>query len=201
MGSGCLFDLAFAAEQVASYPCPTVEPGSTPTICRRLPPLCRRPGGPRSAALQDISRRDLIEVLDPTTTAIITGAAGNIVAYMLNGRVDALRAWVGRIFRHGAEAERSQALSAIDQDLSDLRSMTRSEAELTAQWKALLATYVTEHPDATSDIRAMPAMSAPGKSVNIGHQNNFGSGTFIGGDNYGGIHSPSPENSDDRIRP
>jgi hypothetical protein len=40
-------------------------------------------------------------MLDPATTAIITGAAGNVVAYMLNGRADALRTWMARIFRTG----------------------------------------------------------------------------------------------------
>ena len=52
-------------------------------------------------------------VLDEVATAIATGAAGNIIAYMLNGRVDALRLQVSRIFRHGTEQERS-AVNAMD---------------------------------------------------------------------------------------
>jgi hypothetical protein len=36
---------------------------------------------------------------------VITGAAGNIVAYMLNGEVDTLRAWAKRIFSPGSGSE------------------------------------------------------------------------------------------------
>ena len=45
-------------------------------------------------------------MLDDVAIAISTGAAGNIVAYMLNGRMDALRAQVAKMFRHGTEQER-----------------------------------------------------------------------------------------------
>lgn len=59
-------------------------------------------------------------MLEPVTTAIITGAAGNVVAYMLTGQVDALRAWVRRMFRRGTEGQRSLTLRALEEDIDNL---------------------------------------------------------------------------------
>ena len=56
-------------------------------------------------------------MLDELAAAIATGAAGNIIAYMLSGRVDALRAQVTGIFRHGTEHERAVALRALEDDV------------------------------------------------------------------------------------
>lgn len=53
-------------------------------------------------------------MLDEVAIAVATGAAGNIIAYMLNGQVDALRGQVARIFRHGTEPERSAALRTLE---------------------------------------------------------------------------------------
>ena len=50
--------------------------------------------------------------------AVSTGAAGNIVAYMLNDQMDALRAQVTKMFRHGTGQERAAALHAVERDAS-----------------------------------------------------------------------------------
>lgn len=55
-------------------------------------------------------------MLDEVVMAICTRAAGNIVASMLNAQLDALRAQIGKIFRHGTGQERAVALSAVEAD-------------------------------------------------------------------------------------
>jgi hypothetical protein len=130
-------------------------------------------------------------MLDPETTAIITGAAGNLVAYMLNGQVDAVRSWVGRIFRGGSKQEQATSLRAVDNDSNALARRAASEAEVKARWSVLLAGYLGEHPEIRSDIEAI-AKSAPTATgtMNVGQQHNHSSGTFIGRDNYGDITTP-----------
>jgi hypothetical protein len=49
-------------------------------------------------------------MLEEVAISVATGAAGNIVAQMLTGPVDVLRAQVARIFRHGTEQERFAVL-------------------------------------------------------------------------------------------
>ena len=60
-------------------------------------------------------------MLDEVTTAIATGAAGNVIAYMLNGRVDALRTQVAGMFRTDA-SERTTVLRGLDEDARARRS-------------------------------------------------------------------------------
>ncbi|MEU6036945.1 hypothetical protein ABZ801_16210 [Actinomadura sp. NPDC047616] len=127
--------------------------------------------------------------------AIITGAAANLVAYMLNGQVDAVRSWVGRIFRAGSEEEQSTSLRTVEDDTVALARGTVSEADVKARWGLLLAAYLAEHPEIQADIEAV-ANSTPTatETTNIGQQHNHGSGTFIGRDNYGGIAAPRNPN-------
>jgi len=127
-------------------------------------------------------------MLDEVATAIATGAAGNIIAYMLNGRVDALRAQVGRMFRHGTEQEQALALRTLEDDAAALTQQGASETALTGRWISLLLSYLTAHPEARGDIEAFASSPVANKAMNIGSQHNHGSGTFIGGDNYGNIH-------------
>src|SRR6266540_5386790 len=127
-------------------------------------------------------------MLDPTTTAIVTGAAGNVVAYMLNGPVDALRTWIARTFRGGPEERRSM-LHALEEDVTALTYRSRSEKEVKGRWTDLLASYLAAHPEAREDVEALALMSTAPRVMNIGAQHNHGSGTFIGGDNYGDINS------------
>jgi hypothetical protein len=128
-------------------------------------------------------------MLDEVSIAIATGAAGNVVAYMLNGPVDVLRTQVARIFRHGTEQERAEAVGRVGADAKALTEHKASEADLTERWIRLLASYLGAHPEARGDVEAFASSSINGKTTIIGSQNNWGSGAFIGGDNYGGIPS------------
>ncbi|MBG6069386.1 hypothetical protein [Micromonospora ureilytica] len=132
-------------------------------------------------------------MLDATATAIITGAAGNIVAYMLNGRIDELRSWATRTFRRGTEDQRRASLEALTQDSAALTHGQMSQAEIKSRWAAVLAAYLTSHPEAQADIDSMASEGGTVKSVKIGSQHNHGSGVFIGGDNFGGIGSRESE--------
>ena len=124
-------------------------------------------------------------MLDEVTTAIATGAAGNIIAYMLNGQVDALRAQIVRIFQHGSEQERSLALHTVEDDVVALTQKKASESDVTGRWTGLLLSYLTAHPEAYGDIKAFASGPVVNKTTSIGSQHNHGSGPFIGGDNYG----------------
>lgn len=126
-------------------------------------------------------------MLDEVAAAIATGAAGNIIAYMLNGQVDALRAQVVRIFRHGTEQERSMVLHTLEDDTVALTQKTASETDLTGRWTGLLLSYLAAHPEACGDIKAFASGSVANRTMNIGSQHNHGSGPFVGGDNYGNM--------------
>ncbi|MET8864034.1 hypothetical protein ABZW11_13865 [Nonomuraea sp. NPDC004580] len=123
--------------------------------------------------------------------AIITGAAGNLVAYMLNGQVDAVRSRIKRIFRGGTEEERSRSLRAAEEDSAALARRAASETDVRARWGVHLAAYLAEHPEVLPDLEDI-AQSAPTavEGMIVGEQHNHGSGTFIGRDNYGGITTP-----------
>ncbi len=125
-------------------------------------------------------------MLDDIAIAISTGAAGNIVAYMLNGQVDALRTQIGKIFRHGTEQERAAALRAVEDDAVALTQRKTSEAELTRQWGNSLLSYLTAHPKARGDIESFASSRVTHKTVIIGSQTFHGSSSF-GGDNNGTI--------------
>lgn len=134
-------------------------------------------------------------MLEPVTTAIITGAAGNVVAYMLTGQVDALRAWVRRMFRRGTEGQRSLTLRALEEDIDNLARQAISEADVTKRWGALLASHLAAHPEARADIEALASAPVVAKTTIVGSQHNHGAGTFIGGDNYGTISTVTPTES------
>jgi hypothetical protein len=126
-------------------------------------------------------------MLDEIAIAISTGAAGNIVAYMLNGRVDALRTQVAKMFRHGTEPERSAALNALEDDAVALSQRKTSAADLTSQWSNTLLSYLAAHPEARGDIESFATSSATGMTI-IGSQNFYGAGPAFGGDNNGTIN-------------
>ncbi|TYB98099.1 hypothetical protein FXF53_18410 [Micromonospora sp. WP24] len=126
-------------------------------------------------------------MLDEATTAIITGAAGNIVAYMLNGRADALRNWVSKVFHDGSTGGSSASLRALEKDSLALGRGAASESDVKARWAILLTSLLTAHPELRSEIGMMAATPVDGGMINVGSQHNYGPGTFIGGNNYGGI--------------
>jgi hypothetical protein len=126
-------------------------------------------------------------MLEEVAMAISTGAAANIVAYMLNGPTDALRAQITKMFRHGTEQERSAVLRAVEDDAAALTQKEASEAHVTRQWRDFLLSYLTAHPEALEDIASFASSQVTRKTVIIGSQTFHGSGSF-GGDNNGTIN-------------
>ena len=126
-------------------------------------------------------------MIEDIAMAVSTGAAGNIVAYMLNGRVDALRAQVTKIFRHGTEQERSAALRTLDRDVDALSEHNVTRADLTNRWRDLLLSYLTAHPEARTDIESLAFSRDTDNTSHIGYQVHVGSGPQIGRDNYGSM--------------
>jgi hypothetical protein len=126
-------------------------------------------------------------MLDDVATAIATGAAGNIVAYMLNDQVDALRAKIATIFRHGSGHERAAALHTVERDVAALSEHKVTRADLIIQWGDLLLSYLAAHPEARADIESLVSPHATNKTIIIGSQMHLGSGPQIAGDNYGSM--------------
>jgi hypothetical protein len=84
-------------------------------------------------------------MLEDIAVAITTGAAGNMVAYMFTGQLDALRAQASRIFRHGSKQEQSVALGKLEEDLAALTQQRANKADLTEQWSDLLFSIFLPH--------------------------------------------------------
>jgi hypothetical protein len=124
-------------------------------------------------------------MLEDAAVAVSTGAAGNIVAYMLQGRADALRAQVARIFKHGTEEERATTLQALGRDAQALSEHNVTRAELAKQWSNILIEHLTAHPEARGDIEALARPQSSGDTVKIGTQVHFGTGPQIGRDHIG----------------
>ncbi|MFG1777129.1 hypothetical protein ACGFIG_11965 [Micromonospora sp. NPDC049048] len=129
-------------------------------------------------------------MLDEATAAIVVGAAGNIVAYMLNGRADALRDWVSKVFRDRSADEASASLRALEKDSLALVQGAASESDVKARWTVLLASLLAKHPELRGEVNMMAAAPVANGTINVGSQHNHGAGTFIGGNIYGGINAP-----------
>jgi hypothetical protein len=128
-------------------------------------------------------------MLDEAAIALGTGAASSVLAYMLQGKADELRARISLIFRRGTAQEQSTALQVLEEHTTALAQRQITQAEVTDQWYRLLTAFLTAYPEAGPDIEGLRSSARPGtKTVNIGSQHNHGTGTFIGGDNHGGIH-------------
>ncbi|MEV4873783.1 hypothetical protein [Streptomyces syringium] len=127
-------------------------------------------------------------MLDAAAIAVATGAASNVLAYLLQGRADTLRTRISAIFRRGTAQEESHALRALAEHAAGLEQRRVTQAEITAQWSSVLTAFLTAYPEARADIEALRSSTPPGmRTVNIGSQHNHGRGTFIGGDNHGTI--------------
>ncbi|MDX2693720.1 hypothetical protein PV416_09955 [Streptomyces ipomoeae] len=133
-------------------------------------------------------------MLDEVAIAVATGAAGNVAAYLLQGQVDALRTRLSAIFRHGTEQQQSNALRTLDEDAAALAQQTTAPTDITSRWTGHLTAFLAAYPEAREDVEALASAAPSTKTVNIGSQHNHGSGTFIGGDNHGGI-TITPGNS------
>ena len=126
-------------------------------------------------------------MLEEVAIAISTGAAGNIVAYMLNDQMDALRAQVAKIFRHGTGQERSAVLQTVERDAVALSDHEVSRTDLTNKWSNLLHSYLTAHPEARADIESAASSRSTSKTINNVSQVHTGIGPQIAGDNFGSM--------------
>jgi hypothetical protein len=126
-------------------------------------------------------------MLDDVAIAISTGAAGNMVAYMFSGQIDALRDQVAKMFRHGTEQERSRALRALEEHAVGVGQQAVSGADLTRQWSNTLLSYLNTHPEARADIESFASSPVVTRSTIIGSLNHYGSGPQIAGNYHGNI--------------
>ena len=125
-------------------------------------------------------------MIEDAAIAISTGAAGNIVAYMLNGRVDALRNHLVGIFRHGSDVERSHALQTLERDAAALVGNDVNQTSLTNQWRDLLLSYLIAHPQAREEIESFASLNAAG-ATKIKSMKHTGTGPQIVGPNFGNM--------------
>ncbi|MFC9278644.1 hypothetical protein [Streptomyces collinus] len=133
-------------------------------------------------------------MLDAAAVAVSTGAASNVLAYLLQGRIDALRTRVSAIFQRGTAQEESDALRVLEEHAEALAQRRTTEAEVAAQWSSMLTAFLTVYPEARADIEELRSSVPSGtKTVHIGSQHNHGRGTFIGGDNHGTIRVEGQE--------
>ncbi|GLL05133.1 hypothetical protein [Dactylosporangium matsuzakiense] len=130
-------------------------------------------------------------MLDEAAAAIVTGAAANIVSYMLNGRADALRDRVARIFR-SREDQQATSLRMIDSDSQALASGAASESDVRMRWGILLSSVLESNPELRAEIAAMAMESSGAPTSHVGYQINRG-GTFVNGVVYGGINAGPTE--------
>ncbi|MER7662815.1 hypothetical protein [Streptomyces sp. NPDC096193] len=126
-------------------------------------------------------------MLDEAAIAVATGAASSVIAYLAQGRLDAVRARIAAIFRHGGASSEAEAVQALVDTSSALSQQRINQAEATARWAGLLTAALAAHSETRPDIEALASAAPPNKTVNIGSQHNYGSGTFVGGDNHGSI--------------
>ncbi len=127
-------------------------------------------------------------MLDEATMAIATGAAGNVVAYMLSGRVDALRERIVRVFRRAPEEQQEEVRRALDTDATALADRSASQSDVSLRWAMRLAIELHAHPDARPDIAALAALEV-GDRAQISIHTNTGSGPYVAGNNNGLIFS------------
>jgi hypothetical protein len=125
-------------------------------------------------------------MIEDAAIAISTGAAGNIVAYILNGRVDELRNHVIRIFRHGSDVERSHALQALGGDAVAGVENDATRVSLTNQWRNLLLSHLIAHPEAREEIESFASLNAAG-TMKIKSMKHTGTGPQIVGPNFGNM--------------
>jgi hypothetical protein len=124
-------------------------------------------------------------MIEDVAIAISTGAAGNIVAYALNGRVDALRNHVATIFRHGSDAERSHALQTLERSTAALAENDATPASLMKEWRNLLHSYLIAHPEAREEMEALASLTTG--TTRIRSIKHTGTGPQIVGPNFGNM--------------
>lgn len=119
---------------------------------------------------------------------------------MITGGAVTIRARLAQLFRRGSQDEQVLALDAHDNDARALagwaraadfdpdaaHELARAEQQLTQEWAHRLSEYVTSHPGARSDLKALAEL---GTVSNTGGQQDTGAGTFVNGTVVGGVHN------------
>ena len=108
---------------------------------------------------------------------------------MFNGQADAARGWLARVFKTASAPDRAAVIQTLEQNAAAIASHQARESDLHAQWLAILASYLAQHPEAKADVEALAATGAgTAGAQRIGTQVNLGSGTLVGRDNFGDIN-------------
>jgi hypothetical protein len=145
-------------------------------------------------------------MVDPNLVALATGAGGNVVASMITGSALVIRARLTQYFRAGTPDELASALAAYDNDARAFEEWVRAtrsnpelaselastKAQLSQEWTRRLVEFIITHPAAKADLEALATVTDPPK---YGNQLNAGSGTFVNGTVFGGIHNSYGESS------
>ncbi|MFE4517215.1 hypothetical protein ACFRMQ_23820 [Kitasatospora sp. NPDC056783] len=139
-------------------------------------------------------------MIDPALFAVTTGAGGSIVASMITGGTQAIRARIVELFHRGTSEEQASVEAAFDSDARRLAEwaraaendtnftadLSRAAERVSQEWARRFSDYVTAHPEARPRLEAL-AMAAT--VSNSGNQHNTGPGAFINGNVAGGVHN------------
>ncbi len=132
--------------------------------------------------------RDGLKMIDQIAIATATAAAGNVIAYMLNGHIDVLRGKIAQLFQRNNDEDETAILEQLDADALALSRRKLTKAELKAKWSAMFTALLASNPETCDELGAFANTPVENKSVNVGSQHNHGLGTFIAGDNHGDIN-------------
>ncbi|MFG3227572.1 hypothetical protein ACGF07_22690 [Kitasatospora sp. NPDC048194] len=123
---------------------------------------------------------------DAEVTAVATGAAGTLVAAIATWGAGKMQVAVGHFFRRGTPQEQRAAMEAVNATAAELSSGgDGARAAAAAAWTEVLAQYLSDHRDLLGEV---DGLGRPGSAVSsVWNQHNTGTGTFVGGNVYGGL--------------
>ncbi|MFB6887727.1 hypothetical protein ACFCX4_00215 [Kitasatospora sp. NPDC056327] len=123
---------------------------------------------------------------DAEITAVATGAAGTLVAAIATWGAGKMQSTVAHFFRLGTAHQQQAATVAVGTTAAQLSSEDgEARAAATEAWAEAIARYLSEHREAMAEVDGL-AQPMPSTS-NVWNQRNSGTGTFIGGNVYGGL--------------
>jgi hypothetical protein len=123
---------------------------------------------------------------DADLMAVATGAAGTLAAAIATWGAERMRAKVAHFFRRGTPDQQRMAARAVDDTAAQLDSRSpEAQALAVIAWTRLISQHLTEHSDAIHEVDEL-AVPTP-LALKVWNQHNTGTGTFIGGEVYGGV--------------
>lgn len=128
-------------------------------------------------------------MFDYAAEAIAIGAAGNMVAQLMGGQVDAARQWVARIFRRASVDDQLEVQHALEQDATSLADGTLAQAEADSRWAMRFGAALRAHPDILAELTALSGVGAGAASIHIESHHNEGQAPYVAGNNNGLIFS------------